>query len=55
MLESVKENKRLKASIAAIHCRLCQDNIDAATIVALKDECEYAVPELKNITNADIE
>jgi len=55
MSDSVEENKKLKASIAAIHCRLCQGNIDDVTIAVLKDECEYAVPKLKNITNADIE
>lgn len=39
----------LRASIAAIHWRLNQGNVDQPAIDALIDECETFVPELKRL------
>lgn len=44
-----KYEQDLRASIAAIHWRLNQENLDQPAIDALIDECETFVPELKRL------
>ena len=44
-----KHENDLRASIAAIHWRLNQENVNQPAIDVLIDECETVVPELKRL------
>lgn len=48
------ENTRLRASIGAIHYRLSCGNIDDAAVKTLIGECEFVLPELKEIPHASL-
>ena len=47
--EPTEEVKRLRASLAAIHYNACRADADRAVLLAIRDECERAVPELAKL------
>jgi len=52
LLDSADAIARMAASLGAIHWNAGRSDADRATLLAICDECEHAVPELASLRQA---